>query len=76
VSAFALEVYKPDEMQVKPLKGIKPNFDFTPSLPDGGKTTTNFNRFSRQGITHPNPLSRKNFISPVSSSERTGPKWG
>lgn len=76
VSAFALEEYKPDELAIKPLKGIKPNFEYTPLMADGSRTTTNFNRFSRQGITQPNPLSRKNFISPLSSIERTGPRWG
>jgi len=51
VSAFSLEEYKPNEKAIKPLKGLKPDFDCTPILSDGNRTTTNFNRFSRQGIT-------------------------
>jgi hypothetical protein len=75
VSAFSLDEYKPDEKSIKPLKGIYPNFNSTPFMPDGTRTTKNFDRHSIKG-TFPNPLSRKNFISPVSIDEKTGPRWG
>jgi hypothetical protein len=62
VSTFLAEEYVANEGAPKALKGLNPDFTRTPLKKDGTQNSSNFYRYSRDGIMQPTATSKKVFI--------------